>query len=287
MVKPTTPPPVLSRARTLGLTALAMTGFAANSLLCRQALRQTGIDEASFTLVRILSGALALGLIVRLQRGRSALGGNWGSAAALFVYAAGFSFAYRDLTAATGALLLFSAVQGTMISHGFRAGERLRPGQVAGLILAAGGLVGLLLPGLTAPPLTAAMLMLMAGAAWGVYSLRGRSAGNPIQVTAGNFLRAALIAAAVSLGRLPLTSLDARGVTYAVVSGAVTSGLGYALWYTALRGLKTTEAATIQLSVPVLASLGGVLWLHESLTLRLVLASLAILGGVTAVILAD
>ena len=283
---PLTPPPVLSRSRAIGMTTLAMVGFAANSLLCRQALRQTGIDEASFTLVRILSGAVALGLIVRLQHGRFALGGNWGSAAALFVYAAGFSFAYRDLTAATGALLLFFAVQAMMISLGFRAGERLRSVQVAGLILAAGGLVGLLLPGLTSPKLAGAILMLVAGAAWGVYSLRGRGAGDPTQVTAGNFLRAALIAGALSLVRLPLTSLDARGAGYAVVSGAVTSGLGYAVWYTALRGLKTAEAATVQLSVPVLASLGGVLWLHEPFTLRLILAACAILGGVAAVILA-
>jgi drug/metabolite transporter (DMT)-like permease len=271
----------------VGLTALAMTGFAANSLLCRQALRQTGIDEASFTLVRILSGAVMLGVIVRLRSGRFTPSGNWGSATALFAYAACFSFAYRNLTAATGALLLFFAVQSTMISHGLRAGERLRPVQLAGLILAAGGLLGLLLPGLTAPPLTGAVLMLLAGVSWGVYSLRGKDAGDPMQVTAGNFLRATLLAVTVSLFRFSLTSFDTTGLLYAVASGAVASGLGYAIWYTAIRGLKATEAATVQLSVPVLAAAGGVLWLHEPLTWRLVLASTAILSGVAAVILAD
>jgi drug/metabolite transporter (DMT)-like permease len=263
-----------------------MTGFAANSLLCRQALRQTGIDEASFTLVRIVSGAIVLALIVRLRRGRFAIGGNWGSATALFAYAACFSFAYRDLTAATGALLLFFAVQSTMIGCGLFAGERILLPQLAGLVLAAGGLLGLLLPGLTAPPLRAALLMLTAGVSWGVYSLRGRGAGDPTQVTAGNFLRAALLAAALSLGRVQLVAVDAQGVIYAVGSGAVASGLGYAIWYAALRGLKATEAATVQLSVPVLAAIGGVLWLHEPPTWRLVLASGAILGGVAVVILA-
>ena len=278
--------PALSHSRAIGLTALAMTGFAANSLLCRQALRQTGIDEASFTLIRILSGAITLTLIVRLRRGRFEIGGNWRSAAALFVYAACFSFAYRNLTSATGALLLFFAVQTTMIGYGLWAGERMLRVQFAGLILDAAGLIGLLLPGLTAPPLTAALLMLTAGGSWGVYSLRGRTAGDPTLVTAGNFMRATFLAVALSLVRGPLASLDAVGVIYAVASGAVASGLGYAIWYTALRGLKATEAATVQLSVPVLAAAGGVLWLHEPVTARLVLASLAILGGVASVIIA-
>ena len=287
MGNPPPPSPRISRARALGLTALAMTGFAANSLLCRQALLRTGTDEASFTLIRISSGTLALGLIVRLRCGRFAIGGNWGSAIALFAYAACFSFAYRNLTAATGALLLFFAVQSTMIGRGLRAGERLHPLQLTGLILAVVGLIGLLLPGLAAPPLVSAILMLTAGVAWGIYSLRGRGAGDPTQVTAGNFLRAVFLTAAVSLVRIPLLSIDALGVIYAVTSGAVASGVGYAIWYTALRGLKTTEAATVQLSVPVLAAAGGVLCLHEPLTWRLVLASTAILGGVSAVILAD
>ena len=276
-------PPVLPRPRAIGLTVLAMACFAANSLLCRQALRRTGIDEASFTLIRILSGAITLSLIVRLRRGRFGIGGDWGSAIALFAYAACFSFAYRHLTAATGALLLFFAVQITMIGFGLRAGERLRLPQIAGLTLAAGGLLGLLQPGLTAPPLAGAILMLIAGASWGVYSLRGRGVGDPIKVTAGNFLRAALLALAMSLVRAPLTSVAPMGVIYAVGSGALASGVGYAIWYTALRGLNAIEAATVQLSVPVLAACGGVLWLQEPLTGRLFLASLAILGGVAVV----
>lgn len=276
----------MPHSRAIGLTALAMTAFAANSLLCRQALRQTSIDEASFTLIRILSGAITLALIVRLRHGRFEVGGNWRSATALFAYAACFSFAYRNLTVATGALLLFFAVQSTMIGYGLWAGERMLPVQFAGLTLAAGGLIGLLLPGLTAPPMTAAILMLLAGGSWGVYSLRGKAAADPTRITAGNFMRATLFAAVLSLVQGSLTSFDAVGVVYAVASGAVASGLGYAIWYTALRGLKATEAATVQLSVPVLAAAGGVLWLREPVTARLVLASLAILGGVASVILA-
>jgi drug/metabolite transporter (DMT)-like permease len=215
--------------------------------------------------------------------------GNWLSAIALFAYAAGFSFAYISLPAATGALLLFGAVQATMISHGLWVGERLRSLQLVGLLLAFGGMVGLLLPGLAAPPLLGSVLMLGAGVAWGVYSLRGKGAGDPTGVTAGNFLRAAPMA--VVLGLLLLSSMemrasvDAAGFYYALASGALTSGIGYAIWYTALPALKATQAATVQLSVPVIAALGGIVFLGEALTLRFILASIAILGGIALVIL--
>jgi len=276
-------------ARAAALTTLAMLAFAGNSLLCRAALNHTGIDAASFTTVRLASGALMLWLLVRLRDGRQTGAGNWPSALALVVYAAGFSFAYLSLPAATGALLLFGAVQATMIGRGLWAGERFRRLQLVGLVLALGGLVGLLLPGLSAPPLVGSLLMLGAGVAWGVYSLRGRGAGDPTRVTAGNFLRAVPIAAALSL----LTILhnngnatpDGAGLVYAVLSGALASGIGYAIWYTALPLLKATSAATVQLSVPVLAALGGVALLGEPLSLRLVLASVAILGGIALVIL--
>jgi drug/metabolite transporter (DMT)-like permease len=270
--------------RVIALTSLAMIAFACNSLLCRVALRQTGIDAASFTTIRLVSGALMLGLIVRLRRGTDVGTGNWLSAFALFAYAAGFSFAYRSLPASTGALLLFGAVQATMIGHGLWIGERLRGLQVVGLVLALGGLIGLLSPGVSAPPVSGSALMLSAGVAWGVYSLRGKGAGDPLRVTAGNFLRAVPITVVLSLLLLRGVSLDGGGIGFAVLSGALASGVGYAIWYTALPALKVTGAATVQLSVPVLAALGGITILGESLTLRLVLASAAILGGIALVI---
>ena len=273
--------------RTVVLTSLAMLAFAGNSVLCRVALKQTGIDPASFTFIRLASGAVVLWLVVRLTRQGQSGGGNWRSALALFGYAACFSFAYVSLTAATGALLLFGAVQATMIGHGLRTGERFTRWQVAGLVLALGGLVGLLLPGLAAPPLGGALLMMTAGVAWGVYSLRGKGAGDPTRVTAGNFLRAVPLALGLSLLMRALgdTRVDAAGVWLAVLSGAGASAIGYAIWYTALPALKATSAATVQLSVPVLATLGGILWLGEAVSPRLVLASVAILGGIALVIL--
>ncbi len=276
----------MSTLRILVLTALAMTAFAGNSLLCRLALKDTAIDAASFTTVRLLSGALMLWLVVRLRGGGARAGaGNWLSALALFTYAAGFSFAYITLPAATGALLLFGAVQATMIGHGLWRGERLRPAQSVGLVLALGGLVGLLLPGLSAPPLFGASMMLGAGIAWGVYSLRGRVPGDATRVTAGNFMRAVPIAAALSGLMAGNMSLDRAGLLYAVASGALASGLGYAIWYTALPALKATKAATVQLSVPVLATIGGIAFLGEAVSLRLAAASIAILGGIALVIL--
>ncbi|MDF1552283.1 MAG: EamA family transporter [Deferrisomatales bacterium] len=226
-----------------------------------------------------------LWLVVRARGGTLAGSGNWGSALALFAYAAGFSFAYMGLPASTGALLLFGAVQATMIGYGAWAGERLRRGQLLGVLLAFGGLVGLLLPGLSAPPLVGSVLMLGAGAAWGVYSLRGEGAGDPTRVTGGNFVRAVPLSVALSVVTVKGVSLDPAGVGYAVASGALASGMGYAVWYTALPSLKATSAATVQLSVPVIAALGGIVFLGESLTLRLVLASVAILGGIALVIL--
>ena len=275
----------MSYARIIVLTSLAMLAFAGNSLLCRVALKHTGIDAASFTTIRLISGAVMLWLVVRMRRGTYAGSGNWPSALALFAYAAGFSFAYVSLPAATGALLLFVAVQATMIGYGVWTGERLLKLQLVGLVLALGGLVGLLLPGLSAPPLYGSALMLGAGVAWGIYSLRGKGAGDPTRVTAGNFLRAVPIAMALSITTLNSSSLDTAGIRYAVSSGALASGIGYAIWYTALPALKATNAATVQLIVPVIAALGGVVILGESITLRLVLASIAILGGIALVIL--
>jgi len=275
----------MSYARIIALTSLAMVTFAGNSLLCRAALKLTSIDAASFTTIRLISGAVMLWLVVRMRRGTYTGGGNWLSAFALFAYAAGFSFAYVSLPAATGALLLFGAVQATMIGYGVWAGERLLKLQLIGLVLALGGLVGLLLPGLSAPPLYGSALMLGAGVAWGIYSLRGKGAGDPTKVTAGNFLRAVPIAVTLSIIVLNGSSLNTAGFWYAVSSGALASGIGYAIWYTVLPALKATNAATVQLIVPVIAALGGVVILGEPITLRLVLASIAILGGIALVIL--
>jgi len=281
----------MPRALTFSLTLLAMIAFAGNSLLCRLALKSTGIDAASFTSIRIVSGALVLWLIVRLRGHTSHIhvgrlwGGSWPSALALFAYAACFSFAYVNLPAATGALLLFGAVQATMIGYGLWTGERLRLRQSVGLLCASGGLVGLMLPGISAPPLLSSLLMLSAGIAWGVYSLRGKGIVDPTGATTGNFLRAVPITMALSAIALPWMSLDRNGVCYAIASGALTSGVGYAIWYTALRGLKATSAAVVQLSVPVFAALGGIVFLGESISARLLVASVAILGGIALFII--
>ena len=274
----------MSRLRLIGLVVLALMAFAGNSLLCRQALRVTPIDAATFTSVRLIAGAVALWIIVRV-RDRKGATGTWRSALALFAYAAAFSFAYTSLPAGTGALLLFGAVQATMIGYGLWRGERMRPAQVAGLLLAFAGLVVLTLPGVSAPPLQGALLMLAAGVAWGIYSLRGKGAGDPLRATAGNFLRCVPLALASSLAAWHWFSPDAVGIAYAIASGALTSGVGYAIWYTALPGLKATHAATVQLSVPVIAAIGGIVLLHEQVTLRLLLAAIAILGGIALVVL--
>jgi len=267
------------------LTLVAMTAFAANSLLCRLALKQTGIDAASFTFIRIISGAIALWLIVNMRKGTRIRAGSWLSALALFAYAAAFSFAYLSLSAGTGALLLFGAVQATMIIWGLRKGERFRMQQCVGLAFALGGLVLLLFPGLSAPPVSGSILMLGAGIAWGIYSLRGKAAGDPASATSGNFLRAVPLAAALSIAFLPWVRLDSAGIGYAILSGALASGVGYAIWYTALPGLKAASAATVQLSVPVLTAAGGIIFLGESITLRFLFASVAVLGGIALVVI--
>lgn len=269
-----------SRYRVVLLTALAMLAFAGNSLLCRIALRDTAIDPASFTALRIGSGALILALLLRSRGAQPTAGGSWMAALALFSYAAFFSFAYRELSAATGALLLFGAVQMTMMGFGLFSGERLGGIKLVGLALALGGLVALLLPGLSAPPASGAALMAAAGISWGVYSILGRSLGEPIAATGGNFMRALPLAAALALTAVNRSSIDLHGAAYAVASGAVTSGLGYVIWYAALPSLKATQAAIVQLSVPAIAALGGALLLAEPITGRLLLASTAILGGI-------
>lgn len=273
-----------STLRTTLLTTLAMLAFAGNSLLCRLALRDTAIDAASFTSIRLASGALILAALLMLRGKRPTAGGSWPMAAMLFAYAVCFSFAYRDLTAATGALLLFGAVQLTMMGYGLWTGERVRGLRLVGLLLALGGLIWLLLPGLAAPPWFEAALMLAAGASWGVYSLLGKGAGDPTAATGGNFLRTLPFAAALALMATTTGTVDRTGAFYAVLSGAVTSGLGYVLWYAVLPMLKATSAATVQLCVPAIAALGGAVLLAEPVTARLLVASVAVLGGIALTI---
>jgi drug/metabolite transporter (DMT)-like permease len=274
----------MTAARLTTLTVFALVAFAGNSLLCRVALRETAIDAASFTSIRLVSGALTLWLIARSVSRSRGVKGSWASALALFVYAAGFSYAYTALTAATGALLLFGAVQATMIGQRLWARERLPLRQAAGLGLAVGGLVSFLAPGIARPSLHGTLLMLAAGVAWGIYSVRGIAAANPIAVTAGNFLRAVPLAIALSLVMQARVSIDGAGIAYAVASGALTSGVGYVIWYAVLPSLKPIRAASVQLSVPVIAAFGGVLLLGEPLDLRLVIASIAVLGGIALTI---
>lgn len=276
----------MSTLRTLLLTGAAMLAFAANSLLCRLALAQARIDPASFGSIRLASGSLALALIVRLRpRPQGAAPCvDWLAAAMLFAYVALFSFAYLSLPAGTGALILFGAVQLTMLGAGLRAGERFAPAAWGGLAAAIAGLVYLVSPGIAAPAPLGAASMALAGAAWGVYSLRGRGIADPLAATASNFARAVPLAAALSLVAVAAAHADAAGVALAVASGALTSGIGYVIWYAALRGLSAMRAATVQLSVPPIAAIGGVLMLSEPLTSRLLAASVAVLGGIAVVL---
>ncbi len=275
------------------LTGTALLAFAANSVLCRLALKNGGMGPAEFTAVRIVTGAGVLWMIVMLRgMGRAdrqkdtggVRGGGWMGAMALFTYALAFSLAYVSLSTGTGALLLFGAVQITMIAWGLRSGERMSGMQAGGLVLAVSGIVLLLSPGLSAPPLKGALLMIGSGVAWGVYSLLGRRVADPLAATCHNFTRAVPLAlGAAVLGGSGFHWYGA-GMGYAALSGGLASGMGYAIWYAALGGLSATRAATVQLAVPVIAALGGVVWLTESVSPRLAAASLLTLGGIALVV---
>jgi drug/metabolite transporter (DMT)-like permease len=266
--------------RTAGLTIIALAAFAANSILCRLALGSGVIDAASYATVRLASGAAVLAALALARSGWPRGAGSWISGAMLFLYAIPFSFAYLSLSSGTGALILFAAVQATMISWALRSGERPHVFQWAGLFLAIAGLGYLVRPGLSAPSPLGAALMALAGIAWGIYSLRGRRSHNPLADTTSNFARAAILAVSTSLLAIGSARLSFRGVLLAALSGTIASGAGYAIWYAALAGLSAARAATVQLVVPVLAAAGGVAFLGERISLRLVLASIAILGGV-------
>lgn len=272
-------------ARTAFFTVAALVGFAANSLLCRTALRNGAIDPATFAAIRLASGAIVLSALALARGGRTRpRSSSWASAGLLFLYAAPFSFAYVSLGTGTGALLLFGAVQVTMLLAAVRRGERPGALRWLGLAIAFGGLIGLVFPGITAPSPAGAALMVVAGIAWGLYSLRGRGATDPLGTTAGNFLRTVPLAAALWLVARPSAPVRTVGVAWAVLSGAVASGVGYALWYRALRDLSAVTAAAVQLVVPVLAACGGIVLLGEAPTPRLAIASLLVLGGIALTI---
>jgi drug/metabolite transporter (DMT)-like permease len=272
-------PRVLS-TRTALCAALALVAFAGNSVLCRMALGRDLIDAATFSIVRLASGALMLLLVGSISRtSRARVGGSWMPALILFTYAIPFSFAYVSLTAGTGALILFGSVQVTMIAAALGSGERPHPLQWAGLVLALAGLVYLVLPGLAAPSPAGGALMALAGVSWGLYSLSGRQAADPLSQTLGNFLRALPLTMAVGLLHITRVRIEPAGVLLAALSGAIASGLGYVFWYTALGGLTATRAAIMQLTVPILAAAGGVVFIGEAISSRLVIAAIVVLGG--------
>ncbi|HEY8563795.1 MAG TPA: DMT family transporter [Pyrinomonadaceae bacterium] len=267
-------------------TIFALLCFAFNSILCRLALKSDEIDAPAFTVVRLVSGAIALYIALSFFGAKDAEKekANWLSAFFLFAYAICFSFAYLGLTTATGALVLFGAVQLTMILGALVKGEKPRPAEWLGLALAFGGLVYLVLPGLEAPPPTSAALMIFAGVAWGFYTARGRGSASPLADTAGNFARSVPFVVLAALPFLAKSHLSAKGVLLAVLSGAVASGLGYTVWYAALKYHTATRAAVFQLTVPAIAAAGGVIFLDENVSLRLFVASALILGGIGLVI---
>jgi drug/metabolite transporter (DMT)-like permease len=263
-------------------TGLALVAFAANSVLCRLALGRAAIDAASFSTIRLAAGACMLLFITAAVSKKSPPWhrGNAVSALLLFLYAAAFSFAYNGLGAGVGALILFGSVQATMIFFALRSGERPHVLEWSGLALALAGLAYLVFPGLSAPPLLSSTFMAVAGVSWGLYSLRGRGATRPLDETTKNFVLALPLACVINLLMMRDAHVSRPGIILAIVSGALASGVGYVVWYAALRGLTATRAATVQLAVPVLAAAGGVIFLSERISLRLLLAACVILGGV-------
>ena len=270
----------------IAYTAFALVAFAFNSILCRMALRTGEADAAGFTAVRLVSGAVALIVISYFfSEGKSLKRGNWVSAFFLFAYAIAFSFAYIGLTAAAGALILFGSVQFTMIAVALFRGDRPGGLEWIGLVIALGGLVYLVFPGLASPPLIASLLMAGGGIAWGFYTLRGKGSSDPLADTTGNFIRSVPMIVVATIPFFSQVQLSTRGIVLAILSGAVASGIGYTVWYAALRHHSATRAAVLQLSVPLIAAFGGVLLLSEVMSKRLLIAAALILGGIAMTIL--
>jgi drug/metabolite transporter (DMT)-like permease len=282
---PRPPPDRAARTRTILFTAFALVAFAANSVLCRLALGRLAIDAASFSSVRIIAGAVALlALSAMINRGSIRVSGTWTSAAMLFLYAVPFSFGYVSVSAGMGALLIFPSVQVTMMLAAFLVGERLHVWQWLGMLIAPLGLAGLFLPGVTAPPFVGAALMVFAGISWGIYSLRGRASSDPLADTTGNFVRAVPFVIVVSLLRGRDFHVTTLGILLAICSGAVASALGYVVWYAALRTLTASRASVVQLAVPLLTAAGGVVFLAEQISLRLITCAALIVGGLAMAI---
>jgi drug/metabolite transporter (DMT)-like permease len=272
--------------KTILYTTFALVAFAFNSILCRLALRADEIDAASFTSVRLISGAVTLVLLSYFFGKKSQTkSGSWPSAFFLFAYAVCFSFAYISLTAGTGALILFGSVQVTMIAVAWTRGEKPKMLEWLGLATALGGLVCLVFPGLAAPPLTSSALMAAAGISWGAYTLRGRESSDPLAETTGNFIRAVPLGIIISIIFIPRFHLSNKGMVLAVLSGAIASGIGYTMWYAALKYHTATRAAVLQLAVPVLTAIIGIIFLAESASVRLGVAGALILGGIALTIL--
>lgn len=274
--------PLSPSASWIGPALFALLAFAANSIFCRLALVHGDIDAHSFTAVRLLSGAVFLFCLVRLRQPGKTLGGCWKGGLALFLYAWLFSIAYVELGAGVGALILFGAVQITMFAWSWLKGDRVQARVLAGMLIAFAGLIALLLPGANAPAPLSALFMVVAGIAWGAYSLIGKGSANPLGDTAGNFLRSLPLLVIPALALLPSGQLavSGHGLLYALASGVLASGAGYAVWYGVLKQISAQQAATMQLSVPVIAALGGVMVLGEPLSLRLAVISAVVLGGV-------
>lgn len=269
------------------LTCLALIAFAANSVLCRMALGADSIDAASFTVIRLLSGSIVLLIIISvIKRDKNtSKKGSWLASFMLFLYAVTFSYAYVSLDTATGALILFGSVQMTMILLSLFLGTRLHLAESLGVGLAFSGFVYLVLPGVTAPSTIGFVLMVIAGAAWGIYTLKGRESKSPLMDTSYNFLRTTPFVIVLAIVTVGSSNYSAEGILLAVLSGAITSGVGYTIWYIALGGLSFVQAAVLQLSVPIIAALGGVIFVSEAITLRLTVSSVMVIGGILMVIL--
>jgi drug/metabolite transporter (DMT)-like permease len=267
--------------RTAALTTAALLAFAGNSILARLALASGRIDPATFSTIRLMTGAVVLLAVSRLGRGSSSLAGSWSSAFLLFLYAIPFSYAYVSLSLGTGALILFGAVQVTMMLAAIQAGVRPHVRQWTGLLLALAGLVYLVSPGLSAPAVSGSVAMTIAGVAWGAYSVRGRRSTGPLAETTGNFVRAVPMTVVISALAFTAFRTDLRGAVLAAASGGITSGLGYVVWYAALTGLGPVRAAIVQIATPVITAVTGVLLLGEAISPRLIGAGVLILGGIT------
>ena len=269
------------------LTGLALVAFAANSVLCRLALGEKAIDASSFTIIRLLSGAIVLLILFKIKNNElsSNSKGSWYSGIMLFLYAITFSFAYITLDTGTGALILFGSVQITMIALSLLSGNRLHFTEWLGVIIAFAGFLYLIMPGVTAPSTTGFLLMTVAGVAWGIYTINGKGSKNPLSDTTFNFLRTVPFIIIMLLVVLKDVNFTSKGILLAIISGGVTSGIGYTIWYMALKGLTSTQAAVVQLLVPVIAAFGGVIFIFEKITFRLTISSTMILGGILIVVM--